>query len=71
MTQTSNEPLEEAARLAETFRQDAAERDGVAGTPRHERDLLRDSGLLRLSIPTELGGLGGDWSTLLRAACLK
>ena len=67
MAQTFIDPLIEAARLADAFRQDAAERDAVGSTPKAERDLIRASGLLSLSIPVALGGLGGDWPTLLRA----
>ena len=66
-TQTAFEPLVQARRLAEEFRRDAAERDLSAGTAKAQRDLLRDSGLLKLLIPPELGGSGGDWPTLLRA----
>jgi alkylation response protein AidB-like acyl-CoA dehydrogenase len=43
--------------LAET----AAQRDREGGTAKHERDLIRASGLLKLSTPLERGGLGGDW----------
>jgi alkylation response protein AidB-like acyl-CoA dehydrogenase len=51
-----------AARLAET----AVARDRAGGTARAERALLRQSGLLRLSIPRELGGWGADWSATMR-----
>jgi alkylation response protein AidB-like acyl-CoA dehydrogenase len=57
----------DARRLAQEFRRDAAERDLAGGTAKRERDLLRASGLLKLRIPTDLGGLGGEWPTLLRA----
>ena len=53
--------------LAESFRRDAAERDLAAGTPRPQRDEIRASGLLGLSIPAEFGGLGAAWPELLRA----
>src|SRR4029453_6041127 len=56
----------EARKLAETFRRDAAERDRLGGTPKAQRDLIRASGLLKLIIPTDLGGLGGTWPELLR-----
>jgi alkylation response protein AidB-like acyl-CoA dehydrogenase len=39
----------------------AAQRDKQGGTAKHERDLIRDSGLLTLSIPHEFGGGGADW----------
>ncbi len=50
-----------AARLADT----AVARDRAGGTARPERALIRRSGLLRLSIPRDLGGWGADWSETL------
>ncbi|HEY2592549.1 MAG TPA: acyl-CoA dehydrogenase family protein, partial [Chloroflexota bacterium] len=67
MTSAALGPLAEAQHLAGIFRQDAAERDLAAGTPKRERDLIRASGLLNLSVPTGLGGLGSPWPVLLRA----
>jgi alkylation response protein AidB-like acyl-CoA dehydrogenase len=58
-------PLSVARRLAERFAQTAAERDARGGTPKAERDALRASGLLALSIPTVHGGLGATWRTTL------
>jgi alkylation response protein AidB-like acyl-CoA dehydrogenase len=55
----------EASQLATEFRRDAAARDLTAGTPKKERDLIRESGLLKLMVPAELGGVGATWSTLL------
>ena len=52
-----------AQRLAET----AVERDRVGGHAAHERELIRASGLLSLSVPVEYGGQGRDWSTVFRA----
>src|SRR5690242_10797288 len=66
MAQTSIDPISAAAALAEAFRRGAAERDADGSTPRAERDLIRQSGLLALSIPRALGGLGGDWPAILR-----
>jgi alkylation response protein AidB-like acyl-CoA dehydrogenase len=43
----------------------AAARDRSGGTAFHERNLLRESGLLRLSVPVEFGGDGASWSTTL------
>jgi alkylation response protein AidB-like acyl-CoA dehydrogenase len=65
MTDTLVEPLVEARNLAAEFRRDAVERDLAAGTPRPQRDRLRASGLLKLMIPSELGGLGGTWPDFL------
>lgn len=50
-----------AQSLAQQFAQTAIERDKVGGTPKHERDLIRQSGLLSLSIPDQFGGLSGQW----------
>lgn len=54
-----------ARNLAEQFASTAVERDRRGGTPKHERDLLRQSGLLGLSVPTELGGWGAPWSEVM------
>lgn len=54
-------------RIAQALQATAIERDADGGVPKRERDLLRQSGLLSLVVPTELGGLGQDWSTTLRA----
>jgi alkylation response protein AidB-like acyl-CoA dehydrogenase len=59
------DPLAESAKLVEAFRTDAAERDMAAGTPRLQRDLIRASGLLKLLIPAELGGIGANLQTFL------
>jgi alkylation response protein AidB-like acyl-CoA dehydrogenase len=54
-----------AQRLAEQFAATAVERDRRGGTPKVERDLLRQSGLLALSIPAELGGWNAPWSEVM------
>lgn len=54
-----------AARLAGLFARTAADRDVLGGTPKAERDTLRASGLLALSIPREQGGQGADWAETL------
>lgn len=54
-------PLEIAQRLAIDFAQTAVERDYLGGTPKAQRDAIRQSGLLSLTIPKEYGGLGGNW----------
>lgn len=58
-------PLQTARQLAAEFALTAVERDERGGTPKAERDALRDSGLLALSIPTRYGGLGARWSETL------
>lgn len=50
-----------AEKLAEQFKQTAVVRDKIGGNAKKERDLIRESGLLKLLIPTEYGGLGGNW----------
>jgi len=59
-------PEQIAQQLADHLAQGAAERDTEGGTPYAQRDAVRDSGLLKLIIPDEWGGLGGDWSQLYR-----
>ncbi len=53
-------PGQIAQRLAGGFAETAAERDVAGGTPKAERDALRQSGLLSLIIPSEYGGLGAE-----------
>jgi alkylation response protein AidB-like acyl-CoA dehydrogenase len=55
-------PLEIARELATEFARTAVDRDARGGTPKAERDRLRSSGLLSLSIPGQFGGLGATWS---------
>lgn len=45
----------------------AVERDRKGGHAARERELLRSSGLLELSIPRSLGGMGASWSTVYRS----
>lgn len=49
-----------AARLATT----AVERDRLGGHAAAEREWIRESGLLALSIPAAFGGAGADWPTV-------
>lgn len=58
-------PLQIARALAAEFAKTAAERDQLGRTPKTERDALRQSGLLALSIPQQYGGLGANWSDTL------
>ncbi len=55
-------PLQTARELASEFAHSAVERDERGGTPIAQRDALRASGLLALSIPVQFGGLGASWS---------
>ena len=50
-----------AEELAAQFEQTAVQRDKTGGNAKYERDLIRNSGLLKLLIPSEYGGLDGDW----------
>lgn len=54
------------AALAHEFAKTAVERDIQGGTPKAERDALRRSGLLSLSIPQAYGGQGLNWSQILQ-----
>jgi alkylation response protein AidB-like acyl-CoA dehydrogenase len=60
-------PLVTAESLAREFARTSVERDRRGGTPKHERDALRASGLLTLIVPARLGGGGESWATALRA----
>lgn len=59
------DPVAVVRRLAEGWRASAVARDRTGGTAKGERDQLRESGLLSLSIPKEYGGWGADWPTIL------
>ncbi|HWU34681.1 MAG TPA: acyl-CoA dehydrogenase family protein [Methylovorus sp.] len=59
-------PQHRAEQLAAYLAKTAAERDVQGGTPYAQRDAVRQSGLLKLLIPVEWGGLGGNWSQLYR-----
>jgi alkylation response protein AidB-like acyl-CoA dehydrogenase len=53
-----------ATELALRLAQSAAERDRAGGHAAQEREWIRASGLLTLSIPVEFGGQGADWATV-------
>ena len=55
--------LETADRLARQLAVTAVERDRVGGHAAEEREQIRASGLLALTIPTGFGGIGADWPT--------
>ena len=65
-SKTSFDHLALATALAEEFATTAVERDAKGGTPKQERDRLRQSGLLKLIVPKEYGGLGETWITTLK-----
>lgn len=54
-------PLQTVRELTPWFAETAVDRDAKGGTPKAERDALRDSGLLALVIPRQHGGLGASW----------
>ena len=56
------------AALLEALESTAAARDLQGGTAKHERDLIRHSGLLLLTIPKAYGGTGGTLTDALRVA---
>ena len=58
--------IEIAEDLAKKFNENAAERDVTGGNPKAERDLIRESGLLKVLIPTKFGGWGGTWTDVVR-----
>ncbi|XLZ71051.1 acyl-CoA dehydrogenase family protein [Massilia sp. SR12] len=58
------DPLTVARELAATLAASAVERDRQGGHAARERRLLRDSGLLTLSVPREFGGQGAGWSSV-------
>src|ERR1700689_857293 len=58
--------FEIADQLAAAFAQTAVERDKRGGTAKTERDLLRASGLLNVTIPAGLGGWGMDWPDTMK-----
>jgi alkylation response protein AidB-like acyl-CoA dehydrogenase len=58
---------EKVKQLASAFARTAAERDRLGDTPKAERDQLRASGLLKLIIPSQYGGMGAKWPEALWA----
>lgn len=60
------EPLDIANALATRLASTAVERDQRGGHAAQERQWIRDSGLLTLTIPRELGGQGANWETLFQ-----
>jgi alkylation response protein AidB-like acyl-CoA dehydrogenase len=60
----AEDPIAIASALAERLSSTAVERDRVGGHAASEREWIRDSGLLALSIPAEFGGAGVSWRTV-------
>ncbi len=65
---TSKDYLAVAISLAQEFATTAVERDKAGGTPKYERDRIRDSGLLHLIIPKQYGGIGESWILAMKIA---
>ncbi|KJV39466.1 acyl-CoA dehydrogenase family protein [Acinetobacter brisouii] len=53
--------------LADAFAETAVQRDRDGGSPLAQRQLIRESGLLGLSIPKNLGGLDGNWFDVMNS----
>ena len=58
------DPLQVASELAQRLAATANARDQAGGHAAQEREWIRASGLLTLSIPTAYGGQGADWPTV-------
>lgn len=65
-TPLTQDPIDIAKKLAAEFATTAAQRDKQGGNPKAERDLIRQSGLLALSIGKQYGGQGADWLTIFK-----
>lgn len=61
-----NDPLAVAVALAERLATTARQRDREGGTAKAERAMIRESGLLKLSVPADWGGWGAPWPTVFR-----
>jgi len=53
------------AELKQKLQETAAERDQIGGTAFKERQLIRDSGLLKLFLPEAFGGAAQSWPVVL------
>ncbi|HEX8611386.1 MAG TPA: acyl-CoA dehydrogenase family protein [Telluria sp.] len=63
----ASDPLGVATALAERLAATAVQRDRDGGHAAEEREWIRESGLLTLSIPTEFGGQGAPWLVVYQA----
>jgi alkylation response protein AidB-like acyl-CoA dehydrogenase len=61
-----DDPLSVAKTLAARLATTAVERDRIGGHAATEREWIRDSGLLALSIPARFGGADADWPTVFQ-----
>ncbi|WP_443947479.1 acyl-CoA dehydrogenase family protein [Pedobacter sp. AW1-32] len=64
--QTKISALETARKVAIALDETAVERDKQGGTAYHERNIIRQSGLLGLIVPKHLGGFGEDWTSVMQ-----
>ena len=64
---SSRDAVAVAQKVAAELETTAVERDRRGGTAKHERDLLRQSGLLGLAIPQQYGGWGASWAEVMAA----
>ncbi len=60
----TDDPIQVAHALAARLATTAVARDHAGGHASEEREWIRDSGLLTLSIPVEYGGAGASWQTV-------
>ena len=60
----ADDPLSVAKALAARLATTAVARDQAGGHAATEREWIRESGLLTLSIPVEFGGAGASWQTV-------
>lgn len=63
---SQSDPIAIARALAAKLAPTARERDRLAGTPRAERNLVRESGLLKIGIPAAWGGGEASWPTIMK-----
>lgn len=64
--ETDNPHILKAIALRDAFATDAVARDQAGGQPLEQVQLLKQSGLLTILVPTALGGAGEPTSTVLR-----